>query len=305
VIVPCYNVEAYIQECLESVVLQGDTVHHTYVVDNNSSDDTVNQVLKWHAANPSLPLTLLSEEKPGATAARNLPLARVETKWIQFLDADDLLMADKIVHQTTSFPEADVICAASEYLAIDGSKHEKFPEAKIPLALMKGLAGNTCANLFRTSAIKLVDGWDESLESSQETDLMFRLWQAGVTFTQDIQIKTTIRERRNGQISQHQPRKKWLRYTSLRQQMLREFEKSISVDQMLRVELNHAFFDAVRLLAKQDLGEALKSFNANLASKNYRPKVNQINSELYVLAFCVFGFKNAEILRKSLLHWRK
>ena len=47
VIIPCFNVEEYIEECLDSVKAQGASVHHTYVVDNNSSDDVVTKVKEW------------------------------------------------------------------------------------------------------------------------------------------------------------------------------------------------------------------------------------------------------------------
>lgn len=91
VIIPCFNVEDYIQECLNSVLLQGKAVHHTIVVDNNSTDSTVSKVQEWHQAHPTFPLTITEEKKPGAPAARNNPLSQVATKCIQFLEANNLL----------------------------------------------------------------------------------------------------------------------------------------------------------------------------------------------------------------------
>ena len=179
VIIPCFNVEDYIKECLDSVVQQEGSVHHTYVVDNNSTDSTWIKVREWQTANPSIPLTLLSEEKPGAPAARNKPLHLVKTKWIQFLDADDLLLPGKIEEQIDQFPTVDVICAATKHLATDGSERTALPLRETPLALIKGSAGITSSNLFSTSAVVAVNGWDTALKSSQEYDLMFRLWKTG------------------------------------------------------------------------------------------------------------------------------
>ena len=165
VIIPCYNVEAYILDCLDSVVLQGGVVHHTYVVDNNSTDDTIKKVREWQKSNPNFPLTLLSETKPGAPAARNLPLALVETKWIQFLDADDLLLPGKIEEQIREFPKADVICAGFQRVSLHGEKTPILPSPNIPLALIQGAAGITSSNLFSTRSIQSVKGWDETLMS--------------------------------------------------------------------------------------------------------------------------------------------
>ena len=41
VIIPCFNVEAYIEECLDSVLLQRDTVLEIFVVNNNSTDNSL------------------------------------------------------------------------------------------------------------------------------------------------------------------------------------------------------------------------------------------------------------------------
>ncbi|MDA8606180.1 glycosyltransferase family 2 protein [Flavobacteriales bacterium] len=182
VIIPCFNVEAYIIDCLDSVELQGDSVNHTYIVDNNCTDNTIAMVREWQKAHPAFSLTIAEETTPGAPAARNHPLALVKTKWVQFLDADDVLLANKISDQIKRFPDADVICAGGTHLAIDGTEQQSIPEPNIPLALMKGQAGNTCSNLFSTASVQAVQGWDESLKSSQEYDLMFRLWQSGGGF---------------------------------------------------------------------------------------------------------------------------
>ena len=58
VIIPCYNVEDYIQDCLDSVLRQGDVVHHKFVVDNNSTHSTIAQVKAWHNAHPNFALTI-------------------------------------------------------------------------------------------------------------------------------------------------------------------------------------------------------------------------------------------------------
>ena len=68
---------------------------------------------------------------------RNLPLALVETKWIQFLDADDLLLPGKIEEQIREFPKADVICAGFQRVSLRGEKTPTLPSPNIPLALIQ------------------------------------------------------------------------------------------------------------------------------------------------------------------------
>ena len=69
VIIPCFNVEDYIKECLDSVVQQEGSVHHTYVVDNNSTDSTWIKVREWQTANPSIAATEDCTGRPQQTTA--------------------------------------------------------------------------------------------------------------------------------------------------------------------------------------------------------------------------------------------
>ena len=300
VIIPCYNVEAYIHECLDSVALQGDVVHHIYVVDNNSTDETVDTVRKWQNENPTSPLTLLSQTKPGAPAARNLPLSRIETKWIQFLDADDLLLPGKIEDQVRQFPKADVICAVFQRVSIRGEKTTVRLTQNIPLALMQGTAGLTSSNLFSTESVQSVQGWDESLKSSQEYDLMFRVWQIGATFEVDLTPRALIRERHNGQISQRDPAAKWTHLVLLRERMLTNFETDAQVEESASIALYQSFFDQLRNLAKYDLDTALSSYLRILKPIRFSPKRSDATTSAYLLCFRVLGFEFTERLKRLL-----
>ena len=79
VIIPCYNVEHYIEECLNSVFDQTYKNIEVICIDNNSTDGTWNllQTLKGVHEN----LFIEKELKPGANAARNkgLGLSKGET----------------------------------------------------------------------------------------------------------------------------------------------------------------------------------------------------------------------------------
>ena len=297
VIIPCYNVEAYIHECLDSVALQGDVVHHIYVVDNNSADDTVDTVRRWQNGNPTSPLTLLSQTKPGAPAARNLPLSRVETKWIQFLDADDLLLPGKIEDQIHQFPNADVICAGFQRVSLDGEKITAHLTQNIPLALMQGTAGITSSNLFSTKGVQSVTGWDESLKSSQEYDLMFRVWQTGATFDVDLTPRALIRERPRGQISQRDPRDRWQQLIRTQLKMLRFYDEKHVLDESSLIQCQQAIFDRIRILSKYDRDQAIDLFDKFLKPYQFHPQPNESNSKAYIALVRLVGFALAERIK--------
>lgn len=296
VIIPCFNVGKYITECLESVKEQ-DWVHKTLVVDNNSHDDTIAQVKAWQRKHPNFPLTLLHENNQGAPAARNAALSFVETKWVQFLDADDLLLPNKISDQIKLYPNADVICGGASLKFLDGKEDTTTPEENIPLALIKGNAGNTCSNLFSASSLQTIQGWDETLKSSQEYDLMFRLWKAGASFSIDSTPRALIRQRVHGQISTSNRQENLKRYLKLREQMLQEFkERGVLTNQEVKICLQQ-IFDSLRILAKSDLTYAIK-LHSRIYPKTFQPAVNATNSQLYIHAYKLFGFRLAEKIKK-------
>lgn len=309
VIIPCFNVEDYIEECLESVALQGEVVHHTYVVDNNSTDSTVDRITQWKNANSTFPVTLLSEPKHGAPAARNKPIPLVETDWIQFLDADDLLIKGKIADQISTFKHADVICAGAYHHSIDGiDRTTTLHESNWLVALMKSQAGITSSNLFRTSSIRSAGGWDESLKSSQEYELMFRIWKNGFCFSLDREQRAIIRERPKGQISQRNSREKWIQFVNLREDMFNQSRSQHLIDSQSKRDCLQALFNSIRILARHDRKLAQVFYEKNFLTEKFSPLEDEVNSRFYVALYRTLGFKNTEIIRqcfaKRLLRFR-
>lgn len=93
IIIPTYNSSAYILDTLNNVFAQSYTNIEVIVVDNNSTDDT--EILLQNYINDKS-IIYLKQPKKGASAARNLGLQHANGNYIQFLDADDLLHANKL-----------------------------------------------------------------------------------------------------------------------------------------------------------------------------------------------------------------
>ena len=119
VIIPCYNVEKYIEECIESVVSQTYNNLEIICVDNNSTDKTWNILCQ---IKEKYPILLEKELKAGAGAARNKGLSIAKGDWIQFLDADDLLLPQKIEHQISLVQDNNVgfVAGAWKNRALNG-----------------------------------------------------------------------------------------------------------------------------------------------------------------------------------------
>lgn len=87
IIIPAYNVEQYIEQCIQSVLSQGFTDYEILVVDDGSVDNTGMIVRKMAEKYPAISVMQINHS--GAGAARNAGLAKARGKYVIFLDADD------------------------------------------------------------------------------------------------------------------------------------------------------------------------------------------------------------------------
>jgi glycosyltransferase involved in cell wall biosynthesis len=91
VVVPVYNEEAEIADCLQALLAQKNQLQKIIVVDNNSSDGTAAVVKKLAAENPQI--VLLHEPKQGAENARSCGFNYSKADIIGRIDADTRVQA--------------------------------------------------------------------------------------------------------------------------------------------------------------------------------------------------------------------
>lgn len=231
VIIPCYNVEDYINECVNSVLNQTHKEIEIICIDNNSSDKTWEFLVDLKGRYPHIVID--KELKPGAPAARNKGLDLANGDWIQFLDADDLLVNTKIEHQLklllkNNLSDVAFISAACKRVNLDSCEEDVLGiEPNIYIAPFINKCGNTCSNLWRKQDIIFAGKWNEGLKSSQETDLMMRLIFNSKIYLIDIEPLTIIRERASGQISQRNPSEKWKQYIDVRLNYIKQLKTKL------------------------------------------------------------------------------
>lgn len=109
VLIPSYNSERWIAQTLDSVLAQSYRALEIIVADDGSNDRSV-EIIERYAARG---VRLLTVPHAGAAAARNAAYRACTGDLIQFLDADDLLSANKIETQVQRLmcePESVAIC---------------------------------------------------------------------------------------------------------------------------------------------------------------------------------------------------
>lgn len=96
IIIPVYNAEKHLAECLKSAMKQTWSNTEIIMVDDGSSDSSISVAKKYADGEK---IIVISQKNSGASAARNAGLKAAKGEYIQFLDADDLLSPDKIESQ--------------------------------------------------------------------------------------------------------------------------------------------------------------------------------------------------------------
>lgn len=112
IVVPAYNVEKYLGQCLDSLVNQTVMDHKIIVVDDGATDHTGQIADDYQARYPEL-ITVIHQENHGLGASRNVGLALADTQYVTFLDSDDwqdCLFMEKLKRELNRQEEApDII----------------------------------------------------------------------------------------------------------------------------------------------------------------------------------------------------
>lgn len=114
IIIPCYNSMPFLKETLASVFNQTYKNIETIVIDDDSTDGSFEYVEGLHHTN----LLVKRNKGKGACAARNYGYQLCTGDYIQFLDADDLMDADKIEKQVQlleEYPNNIAVCSTAHF----------------------------------------------------------------------------------------------------------------------------------------------------------------------------------------------
>jgi glycosyltransferase involved in cell wall biosynthesis len=176
ILVPAYNAERWISQALDSALQQTYPAIEVIVVDDGSTDGTVEAVRKYEGR-----VRLALGAHAGGNVARNQLAALAKGEWLQFLDADDYLLAEKIARQMARVeenPGLDVIYSPVILRNdLDGSERVLWMDEKddVTLHFIRWGSLNTNGFLFRRQALLDVGGWNPAQTACQEHELLYRL----------------------------------------------------------------------------------------------------------------------------------
>ncbi len=116
-VIPVYNAEDFLANCLGSIVSQSFADFEIICVDDGSTDESA-AIMAGIAATDSR-ITVLTQENLGASVARNRGVAAAAGEYLCFVDSDDCLLPDALenLYQGVASPRIDIACGG--YLQVD------------------------------------------------------------------------------------------------------------------------------------------------------------------------------------------
>lgn len=110
VVIPSYNQRDYLSSAIDSVFDQIKIPHSLIVVDDGSTDGSL-EIANGYKENPKLEYKVISQVNKGLASARNTGIMNARTRYILFLDADDILLPNCIenIYKVIDETEADII----------------------------------------------------------------------------------------------------------------------------------------------------------------------------------------------------
>jgi hypothetical protein len=163
-----------VAEAIESALAQAGPACEVMVFDDGSRDATPAVLDRFgdrirRAAGPAR----------GSQAARNRLLALARGAWLQFLDADDVLLPGKLARQLEAGLREGADVVVSPCLDDAGRVRHAARSRDLWVSLFRTELGVTSANLYRAEALRAAGGWDEAQRLDQDYRLLHTLLARG------------------------------------------------------------------------------------------------------------------------------
>lgn len=177
IVIPVHNRAEMVKPTLESVKKQTYRPIHLVLVDNNSTDGTLQGLLDFKKKNETqdFKIDVIEEKKHGACAARNAGAKLVDSEWLMFFDSDDTMddcLVAKYVQKIKEYKgNVDLIRTNA-----DGEGF-RLPSDKMDLMTNHIFHSvlSTQRYIIRKSLFDRVGGWDETVMCWNDWELGIRV----------------------------------------------------------------------------------------------------------------------------------
>jgi len=188
VIIPCHNAGPWIVETLRSISTQVFPPHEVIVIDDASSDDSLERV-----RSSGVDVRVLQVNVRNAAAARNEGIRVATGDWIAFLDADDIWLPGHLMQASALLGDSDNVAYMANHLWLrEGGVTEPIPPSVQPKIdrsqrdlshlrfvelCAQGFHFGHSTVLLKLDRVREVGAFDESQKRRHDMDLWLRVLQ--------------------------------------------------------------------------------------------------------------------------------
>jgi glycosyltransferase involved in cell wall biosynthesis len=304
ILIPCHNARQWVKQAIDSSLAQTWEEKEIIVIDDGSTDGSLKIIeqfdgrIRWETG-----------PNRGGNAARNRLLELAKGVWLQYLDADDYLLPDKIANQMRfigPYTDADIVYGPVTKEFHTGDRiYREFQPIPEPHDLWQLLVlwylPQTGAPLWRKQALLEVGGWKAEQPCCQEHELYLRLLMAGKTFSYSAHggaiyrqwSDQTVCKRDKPQVIRHR-----LEITQRAEDFL---NKSRELTNNRRQAINQARFQMARLAWGVDRSTALQTLRTiQISQPGFSPDAGTL-SRSYRTSLSLLGFRATE----TFAGWRR
>ena len=163
IILPVYNVEKYLRQCLDSIVNQTFKDFECLCINDGSTDKSLS-ILQEYAQKDER-FKIVTQENKGLSVTRNVGIKNTNTKYLTFIDSDDWITENylEVLYNKIEETNADIVRASYKFYFEEDNSYKSAKIREIHKIntnsnierLYKGYAGAfVWAKLYKTSLIK-------------------------------------------------------------------------------------------------------------------------------------------------------
>ena len=280
VLIPTFNRSAFLRESLESILAQTRPAHEIIIINDGSTDDTLEQLKAYEGR-----VRVLSKSNAGKSAALNFGLKHVTGDLVWIFDDDDLAAPnalETLVGLLQANPEADMAYGRHERFAVDGSGEVRLlgtgywtncESDEFLTATLDDMFAHQQGMVVRKDLYDRVGAFDESLVRSQDYDMLIRLARVGTPVsTEEFVFQQRVHDGVRGtQTEQVQAKKRNSSWSQFDKVIFRNYYPQIKLNEYLSdgrsisdpLNKRHALLRRASVMARKKLWElAIKDLRA-------------------------------------------
>jgi len=186
IVIPVYNTEKYVAECIESCLNQTYKDYEIIIIDDGSTDKSVDIISEYHKNNKNK-ITLIHKENGGTASALNTGFERMKGEWFKWVSADDVLYPtalETMMDLIEKIPDNTQYIYYTDFVEIDQNskviKIRREPDRTIhtsdenSVELMYHSYGNGSTSMIHRSLFHTVGKFREGLRQAEDLEFWMR-----------------------------------------------------------------------------------------------------------------------------------